>query len=68
MKKQQAKKTGKPEIDSKKFAARAVKLYEAGKRVSDIAVLLGYERGHGQNRVAKALIAAGIYKGARKAA
>jgi hypothetical protein len=66
-KKPAAKKTRKPEMDPKKFAARAVRLYGAGKKVSEIAVALGYERGHGQNRVAKALIAAGFYKGKRAA-
>jgi hypothetical protein len=35
--------------------------------VSDIAVKLGYDRGHGQNRVANALIQAGIYTGKRSA-
>jgi hypothetical protein len=42
-------------------------MYSAGKIVSEIAVALGYERGHGQNRVCNALIRAGVYKGSRKA-
>ncbi len=67
MKKQSVKKTGKPELTAKQFVARAIRLYKAGKRVSDIAVMLGYERGKGQNRVAAALVKAGIYKGQRKA-
>lgn len=67
MKKQNVEKTGKSEPTVKQFAARAIRLYKAGKRVSDIAVALGYERGHGQNRVAAALVKAGIYKGNRKA-
>jgi hypothetical protein len=62
------RKTSGPEMDPKKFAIRAVALYKAGKRVSEIAVLLGYERGHGQNRVANALMKADVYKGNRKTA
>jgi hypothetical protein len=78
MKKQTSKKSGKPvkkaraaaKTPAPKAAAktRAVALYQEGKKVSEIAVALGYERGHGQNRVASALIAAGVYKGQRKAA
>jgi predicted SprT family Zn-dependent metalloprotease len=43
-------------------AARVVELYSAGTKVPDIAVALGYERGHGQNRVRAALMKAGVYK------
>ncbi|MFB3917257.1 MAG: hypothetical protein ACE14M_11045 [Terriglobales bacterium] len=57
-----------PQLGREQLAARAVALYQEGKKVSEIAVALGYERGHGQNRVANALIAAGVYKGKRKAA
>jgi hypothetical protein len=60
MKKQESK-----EMTPKQFAARAVRLYQAGNTVADIAVKLGYERGHGQNRVANALVKAGVYKGKR---
>jgi len=62
-----APKASKPELTAKQFAARAVRMYSAGKIVSEIAVALGYERGHGQNRVCNALIRAGVYKGSRKA-
>jgi predicted SprT family Zn-dependent metalloprotease len=43
-------------------ATDAVRLYQAGKRIVDIAVSFGYARGHGQNRVRAALIKAGVYK------
>lgn len=43
-------------------AARCVELYKSGKRVVDIAVAMGYNRGHGQNRVRAALVKAGVYK------
>jgi hypothetical protein len=58
-------KAAKAELTPKQFAARAVALYAKEQRVSDIAVALGYERGHGQNRVVNALIRAGAYKGKR---
>ena len=58
-------KASKPELTTKQFAARAVALYAKDKKVSEIAVALGYERGHGQNRVVNALIKAGVYKGTR---
>ena len=60
MKKQESK-----EMTPKQFAARAVRMYQAGNSVADIAVRLGYERGHGQNRVANALVKAGVYRGKR---
>jgi DGQHR domain-containing protein len=41
---------------------RCVTMYKAGSRVVDIAVAMGYERGHGQNRVRNVLLKAGIYK------
>lgn len=43
-------------------AALAVHLYNQGTRVVDIAVAMGYERGHGQNRTVIALKKAGVYK------
>lgn len=46
-------------------ADRAIRLYKKGKFVSDIAVAMGYERGHGQNRVRTALMSAGVYKPVR---
>ena len=67
-----AKKSGKPGKASKKYDVnfsvnRAVALYERGKgkSVSEIAQAMGYPKGHGNNRVANALIAAGVYKGKR---
>jgi hypothetical protein len=59
------KATSSKELTPKQFAARAVALYAKDKKVSEIAVALGYERGHGQNRVVNALIKAGVYKGTR---
>lgn len=47
-------------------AKRILKLYASGQNVSSIAQRCGYPRGHGQNRVAAALIHAGVYKGHRK--
>jgi hypothetical protein len=62
-------KTGTPEKDAKKFAASAVALWKEKKyTISEIAQLLGYPKGHGQNRVANALIKNGFYRGHRKAA
>jgi predicted SprT family Zn-dependent metalloprotease len=46
-------------------AAECVRLYNAGWRVVEIAVAMGYKRGTGQNRVTNALKAAGVYKGTR---
>jgi hypothetical protein len=43
-------------------ADKCVAMYKAGSRVVDIAVAMGYERGHGQNRVRRVLLKAGIYK------
>lgn len=42
--------------------ARAVAMYQAGSKVVDIAVAMGYERGQGQNRTRTALIKASVYK------
>jgi hypothetical protein len=42
--------------------AFAVELFEAGHKVVDIAVGMGYRRGSGQNRVRAALLKAGVYK------
>ena len=45
----------------KKFSrARVVELYTSGLRIPDIAVQMGYQRGHGKNRVRAHLRAAGI--------
>lgn len=41
---------------------RAEALYRAGWRVVDIAVALGYQRGHGQNSVRRYLRMAGVHK------
>lgn len=41
---------------------RILKLYAAGKNVSEIAQALGYPKGHGQNRTRKVLVTAGVYK------
>lgn len=43
-------------------AKRAVALCRSGRRVVDIAVAMGYERGSGKNRVRNALVKAGVYK------
>jgi hypothetical protein len=62
-------KTGTPKKDPEKFAAECVRLYRAGTRhISDLAVAMGYPRGHGQNRCAAALIRNGLYRGHRKTA
>jgi hypothetical protein len=45
--------------------ARIVKLYKAGKNVSQIARAVGYPAGHGQNRTRAALVKAGAYKPAK---
>lgn len=45
--------------------ARIVKLYKAGKNVSEIAQAIGYPRGRGQNRCRAVLVKAGVYKAAR---
>lgn len=42
-------------------AKMCVHFYRQGMRVADIAVKMGYKRGHGQNRVRKALVDAGAY-------
>ena len=39
-----------------------VKLYASGLNVSKIAQRCGYPLGHGQNRVRKVLVKAGVYK------
>ena len=45
----------------KKFSrARVVELYTSGLGIPDIAVQMGYQRGHGKNRVRAHLRAAGI--------
>jgi hypothetical protein len=43
-----------------------LKLYASGQNVSTIAQRCGYPRGHGQNRVRKVLVKAGVYKSHRK--
>jgi hypothetical protein len=45
--------------------ARIVKLYKAGKSVSQIAQAIGYPPNTGQNRVRGLLITAGLYKAVR---
>jgi hypothetical protein len=67
MKTKSATKAASKELTPKQFAARAVAMYAKETKVADIAVALGYERSHGQNRVVNALIKAGVYKGTRKA-
>lgn len=44
--------------------ARIVRLYRAGKNVSQIAQAVGYPAGHGNNRVRGLLMKAGAYKAA----
>ena len=45
----------------KKFSrARVIELYTSGLGIPDIAVQMGYQRGHGKNRVRAHLRAAGI--------
>lgn len=45
---------------------RVVRLYSKGVNVSQIAQRCGYPVGHGNNRVRKVLVRAGIYKKASK--
>ncbi len=45
---------------------RIVKLFKAGKNVSEIAQAIGYPKGHGQNRTRAALVKAGALKAATK--
>jgi hypothetical protein len=45
---------------------RIVRLYKAGKNVSQIAQAIGYPAGHGNNRTRTALEKAGVYKPASK--
>ena len=42
--------------------AEAVALFQSGKKVVDIAIHFGYQRGHGQNRVRGILVKAGVYQ------
>ena len=42
--------------------ARITRLYKGGKSVAEIARLIGYPSGHGNNRVRTALANAGVYK------
>ncbi len=52
-----------PRAKSETFDADAVvRLYNTGQKVVDIAVAMGYPRGHGQNRVTTVLRKAGVYK------
>ncbi|MCU1268811.1 MAG: hypothetical protein JWN74_105 [Acidobacteriaceae bacterium] len=44
--------------------ARIRRAYRAGKTVAEIARLIGYPQGHGQNRVRSLLTKAGLYKAA----
>lgn len=41
---------------------RVVRLYKSGKNVSQIAQLVGYPAGHGNNRTRSVLVKAGVYK------
>ncbi len=43
-------------------SAEAVAMYQAGRKISDIAVHFGYAPGQGQNATREVLKAAGIYK------
>lgn len=45
--------------------ARVRRAYRAGKSVAEIARLIGYPQGHGQNRVRGLLAKDGLYKTAR---
>jgi hypothetical protein len=47
-------------------AERAVRLYRTGMSVTKIALMFGYPPQHGNNRVRRALIVAGIYPAANK--
>jgi hypothetical protein len=47
-------------------AARAVRLYKMGMPVAKIAMMFGYPPQHGNNRVRRALIVAGMYPAANK--
>jgi hypothetical protein len=42
--------------------ARVIALYKDGKKVSEIALAIGYPKNTGQNRIRRILMAAGIYK------
>ncbi len=44
---------------------RILSLYASDKSVSEIAIAIGYPKGHGNNRVANFLVKAGVYKGTR---
>jgi hypothetical protein len=54
--------TGRP-LPLKKIIA----MYQSGVAVRQIAIAIGYPPRHGQNRIADALIRAGVYKGRRTA-
>jgi len=45
--------------------ARIVALYKGGKLVAEIARMIGYPAGHGNNRVRRILTKAAIYKPGR---
>jgi len=45
--------------------ARIKRAYQGGKSVAEIARLIGYPQGHGQNRVRGLLAKEGLYKPAR---
>lgn len=49
------------QLDAAQFAKQVVKMYRKGEHVADIAVAMGYQRGHGQNRVRTALMNADAY-------
>jgi hypothetical protein len=56
------KKPGRKPMQGTNFDVdKAVELYMAGTKVTDIAVAMGYPKNHGQNRVRMALMAKGVY-------
>ncbi len=42
-------------------AARIKRMFRGGKRVSEIALAIGYPTGHGNNRVRRFLMSEGLY-------
>jgi DNA-binding NarL/FixJ family response regulator len=42
--------------------ARVIAMYKDGKKVSEIALALGYPKNTGQNRIRRILMVAGVYK------
>lgn len=54
-------KPGRKPLVTKFDVDKAVAMYQEGAKVTDIAVAMGYPKGHGQNRVRLALMARGVY-------